>query len=100
MYDKPTLLKAIALVRKVRPLIVFTASPSDYMIDHEVTSKIAQTACMAAGIPNVEIAGTDPYKYVPHLYYLDPIQGTDKLGREVKSDKPHAGTKPKLLWLL
>ena len=32
MYDRPTLLKTIELVRKVRPRIVFTLSPSDYMV--------------------------------------------------------------------
>lgn len=86
MYDEPTLLKAIKLIRDVRPRIVFTASPDDYMIDHEITSKLAQTACFVAGIPNIEIAGTEPYKVVPHLYYLDPVGGTDKLGRKINSD--------------
>lgn len=102
MYDRPTLLKVIALIRKVRPLIVFTASQSDYMFDHEITGQHTQTACLAAGIPNIEIAGTTPYKYVPHLYYLDPMGGTDKLGHEVKSDilvdiSSVIGTKEKML---
>ena len=39
LYDRPTLLKAIELVRKVRPAIVFTTSPSDYMVDHEMASR-------------------------------------------------------------
>ena len=47
MYDKATLLKVIALLRKVRPTIVFAPSPSDYMVDHEMTSKVVQTACFA-----------------------------------------------------
>ena len=55
MYDRPTLLKAIKLMRKIRPALVFAPSPSDYMIDHETTSRVAQTACFAAGIPNIEI---------------------------------------------
>ena len=85
MYDRETLLKTIALIRKVRPLIVLAASPSDYMIDHEVAGQAAQSACLAAGIPNIKIVGTDPYSYIPHLYYLDPMQGTDIFGREINS---------------
>ena len=71
-YDKPTLLKAIELIRKVRPTIVFTASPSDYMVDHEIASKIAMTACLASGIP-------------PYLYYCEPTFGLDIYGNEIKS---------------
>jgi LmbE family N-acetylglucosaminyl deacetylase len=54
LYDRPSLLKAIELMRKVKPAIVFTTSPSDYMVDHEMASKIAQTACFACGVVNVE----------------------------------------------
>lgn len=86
MYDKPTLHKAITLFRRVRPDIVFTASPSDYIIDHEVTSRIAQTACMGACIANIEIPGTVPTGSVPHLYYCDPIQGKDRFGHHVRAD--------------
>lgn len=86
MYDRPTLLKAIELLRKVRPTIVFTASPSDYIIDHEVTSKIAQTACLAAGIPNIKITGTHHNVPVPYLYYCEPTQGKDIFGRKIESN--------------
>ena len=84
-YDRPTLLKAIELFRKVRPTIVFTASPSDYIIDHEVTSKIAQTACLAASIPNIKISGTHSNTEVPYLYYCEPTQGKDIFGRKIES---------------
>jgi len=85
-YDKPTLLKVIELIRKVRPTIVFTASPNDYMIDHEVASKLAMTACLAAGIPNIKTDGTSPYPFVPYLYYCEPVFGLDIYGNEIKSD--------------
>lgn len=84
-YDKPTLLKVIELIRKVRPTIVFTASPTDYMIDHEVAGKLAMTACLAAGIPNIKIDGTSPYPFIPYLYYCEPSQGLDIYGNEIKS---------------
>jgi len=86
LYDKPTLLKVIELFRQVNPDMVITASPSDYMFDHEITSHLAQTACMAATIPNVVIADTTPLADVPHLYYADAVQGKDRFGQPVKSD--------------
>jgi len=84
MYDRPTLLKAIELVRKVRPSIVFTCSPSDYMVDHEMAGKIAQTACFACGVVNIETPGAEPFEPIPYLYYFDPADSKDKLGTEIK----------------
>lgn len=85
MYDRPTLLKAIELVRKVQPAIVFTLNPSDYMVDHEMASRLAQTACFACGVVNVETAGAEPFEPVPYLYYMDPVEGKDNFGAEVKA---------------
>ena len=85
MYDRPTLLKAIELVRKVRPAIVLTTSPVDYMVDHEMASKIAQTACFACGVVNIETPGAKPFEPVPHLYYMDPVEGKDNLGTKIKA---------------
>lgn len=84
MYDRPTLLKTIELVRRVRPKIVFTLSPSDYMVDHETASKLAQTACFCCGVVNVETPGAEPFEPVPYLYYADPVEGKDKLGAEIR----------------
>ncbi|MFQ6035663.1 MAG: PIG-L deacetylase family protein [Sedimentisphaerales bacterium] len=84
MYDRPTLLKAIRLVRKVQPTIVFTLSPSDYMVDHETASKIAQTACFCCGVVNIKTAGVKPFEPIPYLYYADPVEGKDKFGTELK----------------
>ncbi len=84
MYDRPTLLKAIELVRKVRPTIVLTLSPSDYMVDHETASKLAQTACFCCGVVNIQTPGAQPFEPVPYLYYADPIEGKDKFGAEVR----------------
>jgi len=85
MYDRPTLLKAIELVRRVRPTIVFTLSPSDYMVDHETAGRLAQTACFACGVVNIETAGAEPFEPVPYLYYMDPVEGKDNFGTEVKA---------------
>lgn len=83
MYDRPTLVKAIALIRKVRPRIVFTLSPSDYMVDHEMSSKLTQSACFCCGIVNIDTPGAEPFEPIPHLYYADPVEGKDKFGTEI-----------------
>ncbi len=84
MYDRPTLLKAVELVRKVRPTIVFTLSPVDYMVDHETASRLAQTACFASGVVNLETPGAEPFEPVPYMYYMDPVEGKDNFGRPAK----------------
>ena len=84
MYDRGTLLKAIELVRKVRPKIVLTLSPSDYMVDHETASRLAQTACFCCGVVNVETPGAEPFEPIPYLYYADPVEGKDKLGTPIQ----------------
>lgn len=84
MYDRPTLLKAIKLVRGVKPDVVFAMSPTCYMIDHEITSNIIQTATFTAGMINIKTGDVPPYFRVPHLYYMDPIEGKNKFGEEIE----------------
>lgn len=83
MYDRETLLKVVELIRRVKPDIVFTASPEDYFVDHENTARLAWTGCFACGIPNVETAPAEPHEKVPHLYYVDPMEGKDKYGTTI-----------------
>jgi LmbE family N-acetylglucosaminyl deacetylase len=82
-YDRETINKTTELLRKVRPQIVITASPNDYMVDHETTSRIVQTACFCAGIKNMD-AGGETYGHVPHLYYADPLDVKDIFGKFVE----------------
>ncbi len=84
MYDKPSLLKVIEIIRQVQPKIVFTSSPQDYFIDHENTSHLVRTACFAAGVPNVETPGAKPFHFVPYLYYADALEGVDIFGNKIE----------------
>jgi LmbE family N-acetylglucosaminyl deacetylase len=86
-YGEPALEKAIRLVREVRPRIIITHSPADYMLDHEVTSTIARAAAFGAPMPNMfrDRGHQAPIDHVPHLYYADPIEGKDPLGRPVEA---------------
>ncbi len=84
-YNERTLEKAVRLLRLVRPQIVFTHSPADYIVDHEMTSMITRAASFAAPTPNLfrDRGHSAPLEQIPHLYYCDPIEGKDALGRAV-----------------
>lgn len=82
-YDRETTDKAVALVRKVQPQLVFAASPNDYLIDHEVASAIVRNAVFFAGVPNWKTGELAPFRPVPHLYYADPMEGKDLFGKPV-----------------
>jgi LmbE family N-acetylglucosaminyl deacetylase len=84
LYDRESINKTTAIIRSIHPVVVFTASPNDYMVDHELTSKIVQTACFSSGIKNMEV-DVPPYEPVPYLYYCDPIEGKDIFGKPVIS---------------
>lgn len=82
-YNKESINTTTALIRRIMPGIVLTASPVDYMVDHEMASLIVQTACFCAGIKNMEI--DEPIlEEVPALYYADPMEGIDKLGHPIE----------------
>ena len=82
-YDRDTINKTTALLRNIKPTIVFTASPDDYMLDHEITSLIVQTACFSSGIKNMEVS-EEPFEPIPYLYYCDPLEGKNKFGDQIE----------------
>ncbi len=82
-YDRPTLSKTIELIRKVRPDLVITQSPQDYMVDHEMTSKLVQTACFSAAIKNIDTE-SEAFDKIPYLYYMEPLEGKDIFGNKIE----------------
>jgi len=82
-YDRESINKTCALIRRIKPSVVFTSPHSDYMVDHEMTSLIVQTACFCAGMKNLEV-DEKPFEPVPYLYYCDPLEGKDKFGNNVE----------------
>jgi len=56
-YDRATLRKVAGVVRQVKPSIVLTHPPQDYMEDHTNACRLAVTAAFTSGMPNFE---TDP----------------------------------------
>ena len=51
-YDDRTLRKLCAVVRSVRPSVILTHSPQDYMEDHMNACRLAATAAFVRGMPN------------------------------------------------
>ncbi len=85
-YQERPLERVTRLLRALRPRIVLTHSPADYMVDHETTSTLARAAAFGAAIPNF-FSGhghPPPMAHIPHLYYCDAIEGMDALGRPVQ----------------
>jgi len=88
MYDQPSVQRCVEIVRKARPDLVITHPPSDYMVDHEMVSRLARTACFAAPAPNLLTYDANPaplIEHIPHLYYVDPADEKDIWGNPVKS---------------
>jgi LmbE family N-acetylglucosaminyl deacetylase len=85
--DDPSRRMVTALIRELRPGIVLTAAPSDYLCDHEATSQLVRDACFAAPVPNYEVPSRHlPLAAIPHLYFMDPIEQRDRSGSPVLAD--------------
>ncbi|NNM87411.1 MAG: PIG-L family deacetylase [Phycisphaerae bacterium] len=84
VYDKPTVQKTIDLFRRIAPMLVFTHAPKDYMMDHEMVSLLARAGSFMYGAPNISALPRLDNSVVPHLYYCDPSEGIDPLGRTVE----------------
>ncbi len=79
------LLKALAaVIRDVKPQIVLTHSPQDYMEDHMNTSRLAVTAAFARGMPNFKSNPARPTAdYDVTLYHAMPHGLCDQLRRRI-----------------
>ncbi len=84
VYDKTTLHKAVDLFRRVAPTLVFTHAEKDYMMDHEMASLVARAATFIYGAPNASAFPLVEGSQVPYLYYCDPLEGKDHMGRPVE----------------
>lgn len=84
VYDKPTLRKSMDLFRRIAPSVVFTHPAKDYMMDHEMVSMLARAASFLYAAPNASELPPREGSRVPYLYYCDPVEGIDPLGRLVE----------------
>jgi len=77
--------RVVEILRRTRPDLILTSSPSDYLCDHEATSRLVRDACFAAPAPNYQAAG-ESLTGIPHLYFMDPIEGKDREGDPVSPE--------------
>ncbi len=86
LYDPALIARIAAVVREVKPDIIFTHSPQDYMEDHMTTSRLAVTGAFTRGMPNY---ATNP-PVVPWggdvtIYHTLPHGLRDQLRRLVRA---------------
>jgi len=89
VHDNDSRRKVTEALRRARPDIVLTAPPVDYMSDHEMTSRLVRDACFHASVPNYATHQWDPAPLldrIPHLYYVDALEGVDYFGRPIPPD--------------
>jgi len=83
-YELKTLRRLAAIIREVKPTIVLTHSPHDYMEDHMNTCRLAVTAAFAHGIPNFKsVPGRPAYHDDVTLYHGMPHGLQDGLRRPI-----------------
>jgi LmbE family N-acetylglucosaminyl deacetylase len=84
VYNEHTQRRVCALIRQVRPDLLVTHSPVDYMADHEETPRIAREAAFASTMPNWRATAngraTRPCDKLPVILYTDPIENIDRWG--------------------
>ena len=82
-YTERTIRQVCALVRQVRPAIILTHPPADYMEDHTTTCRLAVTGAFARGIPNFRSLPARPPTLDPLvIYHAMPHGVCDPLRRE------------------
>ena len=88
--DNPSRGKVCEALRRARPDIVLTAPPVDYMTDHEHHER-ARPRGLLFGI-GAELfdppMGSRPRRSrtIPHLYYVDAVEGIDYFGHPLQPD--------------
>lgn len=84
LYELPTLRRLSAIIREVKPGIVLTHSPADYMEDHTNTCRLAVSAAFTRGMPNFESVPARPTaSYDCTVYHSLPHSLTDSLRRPI-----------------
>jgi len=84
LYKLDLLRLLAAIIREVKPGILLTHSPQDYMEDHMNTSRLAVTAAFTRGMPNFKTAPTRPTAdYDVTVYHAMTMGLRDQLRRRM-----------------
>jgi LmbE family N-acetylglucosaminyl deacetylase len=86
-YDHATLTRVASIIREVKPEIILTHSPQDYMEDHMNTCRLVVTAAFARGMPNYPVC---PPRHAVNddvtVYHAQPHGNCDGLRRAIRPD--------------
>lgn len=86
-YAEASIRRVCALVRQVRPTVILTHPPQDYMEDHMTACRLAVTGAFARGIPNfLSVPARAPTLEPLTLYHSMPHGLCDPLRREWKPE--------------
>lgn len=86
-YDDLTLRRLAAIVRQIRPVVLLTHSPQDYMEDHTNTCRLAVTAAFARGMPNYRtVPRRPPGRHDLTIYHAMPHGLCDGLRQPIRPD--------------
>lgn len=86
-YTEDMIRKLAAVIRLVKPRIVLTHSPNDYMEDHTNTSRLAVSAAFVRSMPNfITSPPVDPYPGDITIYHAMPHGLRDGMRQKITPD--------------
>jgi len=87
LYELPLLRRLAAVIREIKPSVVLTHPPRDYMEDHTNTCRLTVTAVFARGMPNfVTIPRRPIFSGDTVLYHCTPHGLTDSLRHPMRPE--------------
>lgn len=82
-YSKEQLKEVAEVIRKVKPTLILTHSPVDYMEDHMNTSRLVVTAAFIRGIANYPTENPPEGNYNCAIYHAVPHGLKGPLGEQI-----------------
>jgi N-acetylglucosamine malate deacetylase 1 len=80
-YNQDTVSRIVDVVRHVKPDLIITHSPEDYMKDHLEVSRLVYDASFSSSIPHYP-SDQPFYPKIAPLYYMDTLAGINFLPTE------------------
>jgi LmbE family N-acetylglucosaminyl deacetylase len=92
-----TLCRLASLIRDVRPDVIITHDPNDYMPDHSDLAHIVLKASFVATLPHHEGVQGDVFPVVSSVFFMDTIMGVGFVPDEYVDITPAFETKKAML---
>jgi LmbE family N-acetylglucosaminyl deacetylase len=94
--DRPSVDKVVDLIRLVKPDVIITNAPNDYMMDHVNTSKIVVEASFVATLPNYKTS-LPPHTSIVPIFFMDAVAGLNSQPTEYVDISDKMEIKEKML---